>query len=179
MLRLFVSIPVPEPVGDALVPLQRAVPGARWSPRENFHLTLRFIGEVDEALAGDLDERLAAIAVAPFELSASRGGFFGGANPHALFVHVDGGEPLATLRRRCERACREVGLEADTRAYTPHVTLAYLGAGVEPALVHQFERVTALFRAGPWMADRFQLVSSHRGRGANLYRVEAEYPLGV
>jgi 2'-5' RNA ligase len=177
MPRLFVSLPIPDPVAAALTPLQRGVPGAKWSPRENLHVTLRFVGEIDDAVARDLDEALGRIEMAPFALATGRAGFFGGAQPHALFMHVEGGEPLATLRRRCERACREVGLPPDTRAYLPHVTLAYLGRATDPALAIGFEKAHALHRAPPWTADRFLLQSSRPTARANLYRDEAEYPL--
>jgi RNA 2',3'-cyclic 3'-phosphodiesterase len=177
MLRLFAAIALPDEIAAALLPLQRAVPGAKWSPRENFHVTLRFMGAVDEPTAEELDMALARAQVAPFALRLGRAGFFGGTQPHALFVHADGGDPLSVLRGRAERACRDCGLEPDRRAYTPHATLAYLGRDVDPARVHAWERAHALFEAGPWTVDRFFLWSSHSGDGPSRYRLEAEYPL--
>lgn len=177
MLRLFIALPVPDPVAHALAALQRGVPGARWSPRSNLHVTLRFVGDLDEARAGELDEALGQITVPGFDMSVGRGGFFGGAQPHALHVHASGGEGLAALRRRCERACRDTGLAPNTRAYTPHVTLAYLSRAADPALAVQFEQVNALFSAGPWRADRFYLYSSRLTPRGSAYRIEAEYPL--
>jgi 2'-5' RNA ligase len=177
MLRLFVACPVPPFIADRATAIQAGVPGARWSPRENLHVTLRFCGDVDEAQAEDLDAALAGISQGPIRLELKGAGWFGGDRPHALHLHVDGGEPLRVLRGRVEKACRAAGLVADTGAYTPHLTLAYLREGADLDRVMAFVRNQSLFRADPWTADRFHLYSSHPGRGPSRYRIEAEYPL--
>jgi 2'-5' RNA ligase len=177
MLRLFLALPIPDEIADRLVAIQRGVPGAKWRPREALHVTLRFVGEVSETLARDLDELVAEIRVAPFELRVTGAGSFGGDEPHALWLGVDGGEPLSLLAQRCERACRKVGLAPEPRAFRPHVTIAYLRGGTDVARVRSFERNQSLFRAGPWLADRFGLYSSWLGKGPSRYVEEAQYPL--
>lgn len=178
MLRLFVALPVPSFIADRAGAIQGGVPGARWSPRENLHVTLRFIGEVPEDVAADIDAQLAGIRNGPLQLSLRGAGWFGGDRPHALHLQVDGGEPLRVLQRRVEKACRSAGVAPDTGAYTPHLTLAYLRGHGDLDRVMAFVRNQSLFRADPWMADRFHLVSSHlRSGGPSRYRLEAEYPL--
>ena len=108
-LRLFVAIPVPDAIADHLVLLQRAVGGAAWRPRENFHLTLRFFGEIDEMLARDLDDALGQIVAAPFEMRLSGVGSFGGREPSALWAGAEAPPVLARLASACERAARRAG----------------------------------------------------------------------
>jgi len=157
----------------------RGVPGAKWRPRENLHLTLRFFGEVAEPVADDIDGALgeAAEANAPFELALKSAGSFGGADPHALWIGAAESEPLKKLAAGCERAARRAGLKPESRKFTPHVTLAYL-ARAPLDRVQAFEQRLGLFEAPPFRVESFGLYSSWTRRSApSLYRLEAEYPL--
>src|SRR6185295_8058803 len=69
MIRLFTAIEIPETIRVRLSLLQGGVPGARWTPIENLHLTLRFIGEVDERTATDIDDVLNDLRAPAFELA--------------------------------------------------------------------------------------------------------------
>jgi RNA 2',3'-cyclic 3'-phosphodiesterase len=178
MLKLFAALPLPDHIADAAVAAQRGFDGARWSPRENLHITLRFIGDVDERKAEDIDAELGAIRVAPFELALQGAGFFGHEEPHAMWFGVAANDSLAALQRACERACRRAGLEALPRAYTPHVTVCYLPRHLELAPVIAYQQRHALISSPSWIADRFYLYSSAtQGPGPSRYRIEAEYPL--
>ena len=88
-LRLFLAIPIPEAIAERLLSLESGVPGASWRLPEQFHLTLRFIGEVDEAIARDIDHELGRIVAAPFEIALEGAGSFGGQEPTALWAGVD------------------------------------------------------------------------------------------
>ncbi|MEN0653458.1 MULTISPECIES: RNA 2',3'-cyclic phosphodiesterase [Hyphobacterium] len=177
-LRLFAALPVPDEIAERLVHLQKGVPGAKWSPRENFHITLKFFGDMDEATAEDLDAELACARVQPFQLALKGAGSFGKTDPHAIWIGVESHPSLMLLAQACDRAARRAGLVAEKRRYTPHVTLAYLKR-TEVERVLAFERRCALFSTPAFTVDRFCLYSSHpRENAPNLYRVEAEYPLG-
>src|SRR4051812_13408366 len=128
MIRLFVALPLPEDVTDSLLALEQGVPGARWSTREQLHLTLRFIGEVDGRDASAIDETLAAISAPPFTLQLKGVGAFGGKNPRALWAGVAANEALIHLQRKIESTIQRLGFHAEKRKYTPHVTLARLRA---------------------------------------------------
>ncbi|MET0544687.1 MAG: RNA 2',3'-cyclic phosphodiesterase [Caulobacterales bacterium] len=178
-LRLFAALPVPEEIGQDLTRFQRGVPGAAWRPIESFHITLRFAGEIDERLADDLDASLSEITVKGFDVQLQGAGHFGGADPHALWIGVKKSDALTDLAAKCERACRRAGLKPEPRAFTPHVTLAYLSSAATLDRVMRFEKNCALFESEPWRATWFGLYSSVVRRNApSLYRVEAEYPLG-
>ncbi|HLZ84108.1 MAG TPA: RNA 2',3'-cyclic phosphodiesterase [Caulobacteraceae bacterium] len=177
MIRLFVGLAVPEAAAEMLAPLAGGVPGARWSPPESLHITLRFAGEIAESVAEDLDSALSAVTVPAFDVTLAGVGAFGDPlAPHAIWAGVEASEILIRLRRRCETAARRAGLKPDTRSWKPHVTLAYLGA-TEPARVAAWTSAHSLLRVPPFRADAFGLYSSWRSRTGSVYRLERRYPL--
>ncbi|MEO1040229.1 MAG: RNA 2',3'-cyclic phosphodiesterase [Pseudomonadota bacterium] len=179
MLRLFAALPVPDFISERVEPLMKGVPGAKWRPRENFHITLAFFGEIDHALTEELDHELAEIRIAPFELQLKSAGHFGRNPPSSIWLGVAGGEALETLARRCARAARRAGVSMEKRNYTPHLTLAYLSGATDISRLQSFESRLGLYRSERFIADRFHLYSSwsrKTGR-ANSYEIEAEYPL--
>lgn len=178
-IRLFAAIALPDFVAERLLPLMKGVPGAKWRPRENLHLTLRFFGEVAEPVADDIDAALSEIAEsnAPFELTLKAAGAFGGADPHALWIGAAESAALKRLASDCERAARRAGLKPERHKFTAHVTLAYL-SGAPLDRVHGFESRLGLFQAPPFQVDSFGLYSSHVRKSApSLYRLEADYAL--
>ena len=78
MIRLFVALELPAPLRTRLALMQGGVPGAKWQREDQMHLTLRFIGEVDEGEARDIDEALATVRAPSFVLEVSGVGDFGG-----------------------------------------------------------------------------------------------------
>jgi 2'-5' RNA ligase len=176
-LRIFAALPVPDMIAARVAPLQKGVPGAKWRPRDNLHVTLAFYGETELDRIEELDAALARIRIAPFELRLKGAGHFGSSEPRALWLGVEGGEPLADLARQCAQAGKRAGIEMERRVYMPHLTLAYL---TSPDLVRlqRFEQRLNLHVSEPFIADRFALYSSMRKRkGPNQYLAEAEYPL--
>ena len=177
MIRLFAALAVPDDIGEALMRRQQGVPGARWRPLEALHVTLRFFGDLREDIADDLDAALSTITGAPFEIAMEGAGSFGeGEDIHAVWAGVAESAPLRQLAARCESAARKSGLKAETRAYRPHVTLAYLNRP-EPARVAAWIQGHNLLKSPPWRVDRFGLYSSWRGPEGSVYRLEREYRL--
>ncbi len=178
MIRLFAAIAIPAEIGESLAPLQRGLAGARWAPLENLHITLRFAGEVAEPRADDLAAELSVIAAAPLAIRLSGVGMFGdGAGARAVWAGVEASEPLSRLRSRCETAARRAGLKADTRAWRPHLTLAYLRAA-DPARVAAWIQAHNLIKAPAFTARAFGLYSSWRAEKGSIYRLERSYALG-
>ena len=176
-LRLFAALDIPDAVADRVRPLMRGVPGAKWRPRENLHVTLRFFGEMDERRAEDLDAALdeAAARAPAFNVSLKGAGFFGKADPHALYLGVAAGDGLTRLAEACERAARRCGLKPEPMKYLPHMTIAYL-SNADLTRVQAFEARLGLFQSETWRADRFSLFSSITRRAApSHYVVEADY----
>jgi len=176
MLRLFAALPIRPDIADHLVPLQKGVNGASWRPRANFHITLRFFGDVDRHLAYGLDAALGEIKAPQMKLSLAGAGWFGKREPSALWAGVAYEAGLAELAGQCERAGRRLGLPADKRKFLPHVTLAYCH-GTLPEEAARFAARHEGFSTPEFWADRFHLYSSHMGRGPSRYIAEADYPL--
>jgi 2'-5' RNA ligase len=178
MIRLFAAVEVPPEIGEDLVARQAGLPGARWRPLESLHVTLRFFGDVQEAVAADLDAELARARVDPFELSLTGVGAFGeGRQINAVWAGVEESEPLRRLAARCESAAKRAGLKPETRNYRPHVTLAYLGRNADPERVAGWIRANGLLTSPPWRVSWFGLYSSLRTSEGSRYELEREYPL--
>src|SRR5437773_4860177 len=126
MLRLFVGIEFPPELKLELSLLCSGVPGARWVDAGNLHLTLRFIGEIAEDTAGDVDEALARLKARRFTLQLAGTGIFGGKRPYALWVGVERHPELVRLRDKIEHTLIRTGLDPEQRRFAPHVTLAPL-----------------------------------------------------
>jgi len=158
-------------------PMQGDVTGALWRPRNNFHITLSFFGNVSRDLAIDLDLALAEIEAPQMKLQLEGAGFFGTNQPYSLWAGVSYNEALGHLANQCERAARRLGLSLEKRKYQPHVTLAYCRDITPEAAIRYAGRYQDTL-SQPFWADRFHLYSSQLGGGPSRYTVEAEYPLG-
>lgn len=177
MIRLFVAIDLPETVRARLATLRAGVPGARWVDAENFHLTLRFIGEVDNRTADDIDGALSTVRVPRFDLWLRDVGVFGrGRGARALWVGVDANEILLRLQGKVENAICAAGLARETRKFTPHVTLARL-RDVSTSRLQRFMTEHSGFAAGPIPVGRFTLYSSFLSSSGAIHTPETSYPL--
>jgi 2'-5' RNA ligase len=176
MMRLFVAIGLPDTVAVSLEMIQSGVPGARWQTREQMHLTLRFIGEVDGRDAASIDDALSLIAAPPLTLQLKGVGEFGGKNPRALWAGIAANEALLHLQRKIETALQRAGREAEPRKFTPHVTLARLRATQRGRLMDYLVD-HALYTSAPFEVGEFILYSSHLSPNGSLYRAERSYAL--
>jgi len=175
MIRLFAAVALPEEVAEGLTIRQYGVEGARWRPMEAMHITLRFFGEVQERMADDLDAELGSVGGGPFAVSLAGVGSFGeGALIRALWAGVVENPALNQLAGRCEAAARRAGLAPETRAYRPHVTLAYTRKP-DPREVAIWVQSHNLLKSPPFAVDRVGLYSSHRTSEGSRYRLEREY----
>ena len=176
MLRLFVGIEFPPELRLQLSLLCHGVPGARWVDPGNLHLTLRFIGEIDEGLAHDVDGALVRLKAKRFTLQLAGTGTFGGNRPHALWVGVERDPALLTLRDKIEQALIRTGLEPEQRRFSPHVTLARLRAPELDKLA-EYLAVHSRFRAPPLPVEQFSLIASFPTKAGSVYEDQADYPL--
>src|SRR6202140_2381685 len=126
MPRLFTGLEIPPSVARSLAMMRGGLPGARWIDPENYHLTLRFIGDVDDMLAREVASMLGMVRRTELELRFDALSSFGGRRPRALVATLAPTPALMDLQAEHERLMRRVGLDAEGRKYTPHVTLARL-----------------------------------------------------
>lgn len=179
MVRLFVALPLPEIVRQQLALVAGGLPGARWTPVDNFHLTLRFVGEVDHGAADDLVAALDLVTAPRFALTlAGVDHFKTGDKPRTLWVGVEREPALARLRDKVEAACIRAGLEPEVRRFVPHVTLAQLRDAPGDRLAAFFGQHYGL-RIGPVPVDRLVLYSSWRQASGAIYTEEASFPLAT
>jgi 2'-5' RNA ligase len=176
-MRLFVALDLPSALKQRLSLLGGGIPGARWVPAENHHLTLRFIGEVPGHRAEEIDHALATLRARGFPLTLTGLGTWSkGGRQVALWVGVERNPQLDLLQGKVETALQRAGLEPERRRFSPHITLARLDGNSE-AKVAGFVQAHNLFRAEPLPIDHFTLFSSRLGKEGSVYTPEVEYPL--
>jgi 2'-5' RNA ligase len=176
MPRLFTAIEIPANVGQMLSFLRGGLPGARWIDPENYHITLRFIGDIDASVANDVASILDGVNRAPFELRLDGLAAFGGRKPRSVYANVAPSQALMDLQAEIERLMQRVGLAPEGRKFTPHVTLARLRDS-SSRQVADYLTERASFRSAPFSVERFVLYSSRDSVGGGPYVVEEAYPL--
>jgi len=179
MIRLFTAIAVPDEIGEGLARRQHGIPGARWRPLGSLHITLRFAGDIAETLADDFDAALSGVTGDAFQVTLAGVGSFGdGADIHAVWAGVEESARLRRLASRCETAARRAGLKPETRAWKPHVTLAYLNRP-EPARVAAWIQGHNLLASPPFQVSSFGLYSTWNTDRGSIYRLERSYALSL
>jgi RNA 2',3'-cyclic 3'-phosphodiesterase len=176
MPRLFTALEIPREVGMTLSMLRGGLPGARWIDPENYHVTLRFIGDIDHALAREIADLLNQVRRRRFEVRFNGLHSFGGRKPRAVVATIPVVPALAELQAEQERIMQRVGLEPEGRKFVPHVTLARLRESSSRE-VADYLATRGLVPAPSFPVERFVLYSSRSSVGGGPYVVEAAYPL--
>lgn len=178
MPRLFTAVEIPSEIATALATLRGGLPGARWVDPENYHLTLRFIGDIDDAMAREVAFMLAQVRRQKFELQLDGLTSFGGRKPRAVVATAAPTRSLLELQAEHERLMQRIGFEPEGRRYTPHVTLARLRDS-SSRQVADYLSARGHFRSAPFSVSRFVLYSARASIGGGPYVVEAAYPLAA
>ena len=179
MTRLFTALEIPAPVALHLSLLKGGLPGARWIDPENYHVTLRFIGDTDGRTAEEIAGALDRVYRPPFQITL--GGldcFASGRTPHSLVMRVEPTAQLTELQAEHERIMQRLGLPAEARRFVPHVTLARL-RGTPAGEVARWLALHGDVRVPAFPVDRFVLFSSRATVGGGPYLVEEAYPLAA
>jgi RNA 2',3'-cyclic 3'-phosphodiesterase len=176
MPRLFAGLEIPYDVGQMLAGLRGGLPGARWVEPSDYHITLRFIGDISNRLASDIDSMLADVSRSPVPVRLSGLGSFGGDKPHSVYAQVEPTRQLGELQAEVERLIRACGVAVDKRRFQPHVTLARL-RGSSARDVADYLSMRGYFPSQNFTLDRFALFSSRASSGGGPYIVETTYPL--
>src|SRR5829696_5991857 len=154
MPRIFTGLEIPDDVGQSLALLRGGLPGARWVEPENYHVTLRFMGDVDDQVAHEVASMLGKVRRTEFELRFDHLKSFGGRRPRAIVAAPAQTKALMELQAEHERLMQRVGLEPEGRKYTPHVTLARLRDS-SSRQVADYLAVRSLFRTATFPVSRF------------------------
>src|SRR5260370_28511276 len=113
MPRLFTGLEIPAEVGQTLSNLRGGLPGARWIDPENYHVTLRFIGDIDGMSANEIASMLFRVNRKPFEVKLQGLTSFGGRKPRAVVATIAPSKPLIELHAALERLMQHIGLAPD------------------------------------------------------------------
>jgi 2'-5' RNA ligase len=178
MIRLFVGLALPDSLRQRLAVLAGGLPAARWTPPENLHLTLRFIGDIDEITADEIDANLKILRLPAFPLEiGGLGTFNAGRRSYTLWVGAKYPPALRHLQEKIESAVTRAGCPPERRRFQPHITLAKLK---DPPLGRLQDYIAGhnLFQATIAVSS-FTLFSSQLGHGAPVYRAERDYPLAA
>ncbi len=176
MPRLFTGLEIPDDVVEALAAMRGGLIGARWIDPGDYHITLRFIGDVDVRTADRIADFLHDIRRPPTVIAVGGLDGFGGGKPRAIVARIKPDGALIDLQSAHERGLRRLGLPPETRNFLPHVTLARLRAAA-PAAVADYFVARSDLSAPAFEANRFVLFSARDSVGGGPYLVEAAYPL--
>ncbi len=176
-MRLFVALDLPFALREALSSLCGGLPGARWTPPENYHLTLRFLGEVTNLVAEDIDGALSSLRAKRFSLALSGTGTFDRAGRSvSLWAGVVRDPALDHLQAKIDTAMKRIGLPGERRRFQPHIGLARV-EGVAPDRLAGWVQAHNLLRTGAAPIAHFTLFSSQLGKEQAVYTPEVEYDL--
>lgn len=174
MARLFTALEIPEAIALKLSMLQGGIPGARWIEASDYHITLRYMGDVDPGQEEQIRAELSRVHHQPLAVSIKGLGVFGSKNPRAIFATIEANEPLMQLQKQLERTMQLIGLEVEQRKFTPHITLARLSRA-RVASVELFCVDHNLTIREDFIASGFALYSAKGSTGGGPYVVEERY----
>ncbi|MCJ2064525.1 RNA 2',3'-cyclic phosphodiesterase [Methylobacterium sp. J-088] len=176
MPRLFTGLAVPPEIADTLKVFQGGLSGARWIEPGDFHVTLRFIGDVEAPEADEVVEALSEMRARPALTVTLDGlGIFGGDKPRALYVSVVPEAGLMDLQAEQERLVRRAGLAPERRKFTPHITLARLRRDATPEAAAMYLSQAPTFAPLTFDVDRVTLFSAKASTGGGPYVAEAAF----
>lgn len=179
MPRLFTGLEIPADIADALAGYQNGLREARWIAPADFHITLRFLGDVEMPVAEAVDEALMwARPRGPFPVTLAGLSSFGGDRPRSIIATLAPSSELDALQAEHEQICRQAGAAPERRKFTPHVTLARLRRTASAAEVAAYLAQAGLFPPLTFTAARVALFSARESKGGGPYVVEAAYPFG-
>jgi 2'-5' RNA ligase len=181
-MRLFTGIDLPASVIDRIDRLLAQLkPAARikWSPAANLHLTIKFIGEWPEERLAELKDALAGVPVSgPIPIGIRGLGFFPNArSPRVFWAGIDAPPQLAALAAATDRALEPLGIAAEQRPYSPHLTLARIKEPVPLQALHDRTGKLASPEFGDFVAERFFLYQSRLSAAGSVYTKLSEFPL--
>ena len=176
-MRLFVALDLPFALREHLSRLCGGLQGARWIPPENYHLTLRFLGETTNPMAEEIDHALAALRARRFDLAlAGTGTFERSGRTVTLWAGVVREPALDHLQSKIETALHRVGVASERRRFQPHVSLARVD-GVPLDRLAGWVQAHNLLRTEPATIEHFTLFSSQLGKDQAVYTPEVDYAL--
>ena len=178
-MRLFVAIDLPEAIKGELSKLCTGVPGARWVKHEQMHVTLRFIGEVEESTFVAIQTALAGIQAPSFGMRLKGVGQFPPKGvPRVIWAGLQVPGELRRLQEEVEKTITGLGFGEADHPFSAHMTLARLKTPPHRDTVRQYFARHEHFQTDEFPVEAFIMYSSVLGREGSTYRREGVYGLG-
>jgi 2'-5' RNA ligase len=188
MLRLFIGVLLPETIRThvmAHAELLRTHPGIRWVAPSSIHITIKFIGSVDDKNISKIQSVLDSLALqtVPFSLALAGGGVFPTRRSPRIFwtgVRGDAGE-LQKLAVSLDEQLSPLGIATEKRSFTPHVTLAKnQPSRVPPRIVGgQFCTLFSPYTSPSFIVNEVHLIQSHLGASGSVYETRHTASIGL
>lgn len=177
MARLFTAVDPPDPIAREIAALRDESLDGRWTDPGQYHLTLRFIGEVDREHLPRIQRAVEPGPAAPFDLHPRGLGVFPSRrNPRVLWVDFENQPALFDLQSDLERRLVATGLEPEDRPFTPHLTIARVGDASAES-VHRYLKAHESFETDPFTVGEIHLYESELGPSGPEHRRLASYAL--
>ena len=185
-MRLFFAVKVSDAIkidiGNAMKSFPLRNPPWRWIPPENMHLTIKFLGEVDEKILLDLKAVAADAASRAKPCRVSYGPFGGFPNlsrPRVIFFEAtEGTRELASIAHLLEDGVEPLGIERERRPFTAHLTLARIKEPLPRGMVEKLGSVPPLPSSATQDVDCFLLMQSRLAPSGAKYEEVGSFPLG-
>jgi 2'-5' RNA ligase len=175
MPRLFIGLEIPPLQRTALTLGQSGLPDTRWIELTDFHITLRFIGDVSPKQADTIVEALDSRDWTAPHIAFDGLAVFGKSKPKSLYARVVEDEALMRLAASLERMMQRLGLEPNPQKFTPHVTLARFRSAMRPEAVANYLDKSGPLAAPAFTPERFVLYSARESTGGGPYVAEEAF----
>jgi RNA 2',3'-cyclic 3'-phosphodiesterase len=184
-MRLFIAVNIPPAVRDAIYadaePLRAASNAVRWVSPSALHVTLKFLGEQDDALVTPLREAIESVAMRHASVAVETthiGTFPNFRRPRVVWVGMTGERALQSLASDIDRALTPLGVPAETRSFQAHLTLGRVKSELQPADATNLAAAAKAWRgARGFVVQTVDLMRSELGPGGSRYSVLAAVPL--
>lgn len=180
-MRLFAALPIPPVAVERIsaLRLRLAAPGdrLRWSTPEQWHITLRFMGDLDSAQADEHIAALRGLEAQNVNLTLDELGVF--ATKGILFAHVQPSASLLALQQAVQRIASSAGLPSEVWPFRPHITLCRSKGEKGHASLLRLSRPSLPGFGAPisWLAEHLTLYESRLQDEGAIYEAVAEIPL--
>ncbi len=181
MPRLFIALHLPQTVKSGLMRLKTTIPTARWSDERQFHLTLRFLGDIANNQVGQIESALSHIALPTFEMSLNGVGCFPeniNKPTRVLWAGISAPKTLFDLQKQIEIAMIGAGFGEADKPFNPHITLARLKTAKPLGAVKSFLDANRDYASELFQVTQFALVESRLDPRGAVYTDRRIFELG-
>jgi len=181
MIRLFVALNIPQSIKEEIIRLRNTIISNsldyKWETPDKLHLTIKFIGEVEENLVEKIQDELTFInEYKEFNCTFTKFGFFySGKEPKILWLGLNINEEIFSLVERLNEGLVKFGIEKEKKRFKPHLTLMRVRKNLDKNFINSFENCKLPYTE--FLADSISLIKSELLSGGSKYKEIKKYKL--